>query len=163
VILKYEGLKERVELLEIGEGLGYPRLGYGRSTKVPHDKRIKAGKDGWEQFCAHGHLTRILPALRIGRVLRDNNVEVFHPLSGKEVMPNEGSSTGLPADTMTGALTEVGLGILAGAPALDLLDDIAAPAPEMRETWMQPGTVAVYPPGKRRKYPVKKNKKKVEV
>ena len=83
--MKQEGLKERVELLEIGEKLGYPRLGYGRSTKIPHDKRIPQGQDGWEKFCAHAHVRRILPALRIGRVLRDNNVMVFHPLSGREV------------------------------------------------------------------------------
>jgi hypothetical protein len=83
--LEQEGLRERMELLEIGEKLGWPRLGYGRSTKIPHDKRIPQGKAGWEKFCAHAHVRRIYPALRIGRVLRDNNVEVFHPLSGKEV------------------------------------------------------------------------------
>lgn len=82
--MKQEGLRERMELLEIGEKLGWPRLGYGRSTKIPHDKRIPQGKDGWEKFAAHAHVRRIYPALRIGRVLRDNNVEVFHPLTGAE-------------------------------------------------------------------------------
>lgn len=85
--MKQEGLKERVELLEIGERLGFPRLGYGRSTKIPHDRRIPQGQPGWEKFCQHAHVRRIMPALRIGRVLRDNNVEVFHPLSGAELAP----------------------------------------------------------------------------
>jgi hypothetical protein len=87
--VKQEALKERVELLEIGEALGYPRLGYGRSTKIPHDKRIPAGKDGWEKFTAHAHVTRLLPALRIGRVLRDNGVVPFHPPSGRDLAPPE--------------------------------------------------------------------------
>lgn len=81
---KREGLKERMELLEIGEALGYPRLGYGRSTKIPHDKRIPAGQPGWEKFCAHAHVNRILPSLRIARVLHQNGIAKYHPLSGAE-------------------------------------------------------------------------------
>jgi len=101
--VKQEGLKERVELLEIGEKLGYPRLGYGRSTKIPHDKRIPAGQHGWETFCAHAHVRRILPALRIGRVLRDNNVQVFHPLSNAEMAqaPDTTATSGhVPTDLL---------------------------------------------------------------
>lgn len=127
--MKQEGLKERVELLEAGEKLGYPRLGYGRSTKIPHDKRIPAGQEGWEKFCAHAHIRRVLPALRIARVLRDNNVTPYHPLSGaevKEVMPN-GSAGSQPEhrtrpDDMTAGAPA------APTPALDLLDDVLPPA-----------------------------------
>lgn len=82
--MKREALNERMELLEIGEALGWPRLGYGRSSKIPHDKRIPAGQVGWEKFCAHAHVNRILPALRIGRVLHINGVNKYHPLSGAE-------------------------------------------------------------------------------
>lgn len=108
--MKQEGLKERVELLEAGEKLGYPRLGYGRSTKIPHDKRIPQGQRGWEMFCAHAHIRRVLPALRIARVLRDNNVEVFHPISGAEVrevvmvesnVPDVNASVGTPVDILS--------------------------------------------------------------
>lgn len=119
--MKEEGLKERVELLEAGEKLGYPRLGYGRSTKIPHDKRIPPGQQGWETFCAHAHIRRILPALRIARVLRDNNVMPFHPLSGAESAPPpvfvDGDNMRLITKTnmQTGEITPV-----AGP---DLLDD----------------------------------------
>ena len=70
--MKLERLKERVELLAVGEAIGFPRLAYGRSTKIPHDKRIPAGKAQWEKFCAHAHTTRIPPALRIAKVLHEN-------------------------------------------------------------------------------------------
>jgi hypothetical protein len=120
--MKQEGLKERVELLEAGEKLGYPRLGYGRSTKIPHDKRIPQGQPGWETFCAHANIRRILPALRIARVLRDNNVIPYHPLSGRElapaVIPPEPAIAYQPGVTVA---TPVAAG--------DLLDDIiGAPA-----------------------------------
>jgi hypothetical protein len=122
--VKQEGLKERVELLEAGEKLGYPRLGYGRSTKIPHDKRIPQGQPGWETFCAHAHIRRILPALRIARVLRDNNVIPYHPLSGKELAP----AVTLAVDAEPGPPVEV-IGLAVGTRGVDLLDDIiGAPA-----------------------------------
>jgi len=122
--VKQEGLKERVELLEAGEKLGYPRLGYGRSTKIPHDKRIPQGQPGWETFCAHAHIRRILPALRIARVLRDNNVIPYHPLSAKELAP----AVTLAVDAEPGPRVEVS-GLAVGNGAVDLLDDIiGAPA-----------------------------------
>jgi hypothetical protein len=82
--MKREALKERMELLELGEALGFPRLGYGRSSKIPHDKRIPAGQSGWEKFCAHAHVNRILPALRISRVLREHGVKKYNPLEDAE-------------------------------------------------------------------------------
>jgi hypothetical protein len=115
--MKQEGLKERVELLEIGEKLGYPRLGYGRSTKIPHDKRIPQGQDGWERFCAHAHIRRVLPALRIGRVLRDNNVTVYHPLSGREVAVTQ------PITLATVMVSANPPTATSGHVPLDLLDD----------------------------------------
>lgn len=89
--MKREALTERMELLDLGEKLGWPRLGYGRPTKIPHDKRIPAGQPAWEKFCAHAHVNRILPALRIARVLHLNGASKFHPLSGAET-----ASTALP-------------------------------------------------------------------
>lgn len=83
--MKREALTERMELLDLGEKLGWPRLGYGRPTKIPHDKRIPAGQPAWEKFCAHAHVNRILPALRIARVLHLNGASKFHPLTGAEV------------------------------------------------------------------------------
>jgi hypothetical protein len=155
--VKQEGLKERVELLDAGERLGYPRLGYGRSTKIPHDKRIPQGKDGWEKFCTHAHVRRILPALRIARVLRDNNVEVFHPLSGRESSDNV---TGVRDSSETGGSTEGRLGGSAASPTVS-----RAPAPDLLEEIViardNTQKVAVYPPGRRRHYPSKKNKPKV--
>lgn len=76
--MKQEMLKERVELLAIGEAIGYPRLGIGHNTD---GKRlaIRAGQPEWEKFCGHAHTTRIPAALRIGRILRDNHVTPYNP------------------------------------------------------------------------------------
>lgn len=119
--MKQEGLKERVELLEAGEKLGYPRLGYGRSTKIPHDRRIPQGQQGWETFCAHAHIRRVLPALRIARVLRDNNVVPYHPPSGAEVAASVPITTP-PSLELIDTARE---GLLDG-PAPDILSDIEA-------------------------------------
>jgi hypothetical protein len=73
-------LKERVELLAIGEAIGYPRLGIGH--RDGKKLAIKAGQPGWEQFCGHAHTTRIPAALRIGRILRDNGVTPYNPPRG---------------------------------------------------------------------------------
>lgn len=148
--MKQEGLKERMELLDIGEKLGWPRLGYRRSTKIPHDGRIPAGKDEWEKFAGHAHVRRVLPALRVGRVLRDNNVEVFHPLSGAETRPRSSDGQEHPVGNREVADSTSAV----GSPASDLLEDIVVPR------WTLPGTVAVYPPGKRRRQPSKKNRAK---
>jgi len=131
-----------LELLENGEALGYPRLGYGRSSKIPHDKRIKSGKDGWESFCAHAHVNRILPALRISRVLRANNVVKYNPPRGEVAV-------------VQGPLTVSSIGDFEdGATIADLLEEVVvAPQPKIPP--------AIYPPGKRRRYPTKKNKPKV--
>jgi hypothetical protein len=82
--MKQEMLKERVELLAIGEVLGYPRLGIGHSNGTKHS--IKAGQPGWEQFAGHAHTTRIPAALRIGRILRDNGVTPYNPKAERYVI-----------------------------------------------------------------------------
>jgi hypothetical protein len=129
--MKQEGLKERVELLEAGEKLGYPRLGYGRSTKIPHDKRIPQGQSGWELFCAHAHIRRILPALRIARVLRDNGVTPYHPLSGQEMAAKQPvavtiTRADLQAQNVHSAVVSAAL-----VPAPDLLSEVEIPAPPL--------------------------------
>jgi hypothetical protein len=80
-------LKERVELLAIGEVLGYPRLGIGH--RDGHKLAIKAGQPGWEQFAGHAHTTRIPAALRIGRILRDNGVTPYNPRAQQIVLTKE--------------------------------------------------------------------------
>lgn len=120
-------LKERMLLLELGESLGYPRLGYARPTgRDRRDlRRIPQGKAAWESFCAHAHASRLPAALRIARMLRDNGVAKFHPLSGQEVMPNGTAvRTARPlADMIAGAPASP-------SPAPVLIDDIEpAPAP----------------------------------
>jgi hypothetical protein len=75
--VKKEMLKERVELLAIGEVLGYPRLGIGQSNGNKH--AIRAGQVEWEKFAGHAHTTRIPAALRIGRILRDYGIIPFNP------------------------------------------------------------------------------------
>lgn len=131
--MKQEGLKERVELLEAGEKLGYPRLGYGRSTKIPHDKRIPAGKEGWEKFAAHAHVRRIYPALRIARVLRDNNVIPYNPPSGRAqgvATSEERSSPQSVVSTEDTARGAVPSTVESPSPAADLLDDVLPLAPK---------------------------------
>lgn len=85
--MKQQMLKERVELLAIGETLGYPRLGIGRAN----GKRlaIRAGQSEWEKFCGHAHTTRIPAALRIGRILRDNGVTPYNPKAEQAVTVTE--------------------------------------------------------------------------
>jgi len=146
-------LRERVELLAIGEAIGYPRLGIGHPING-RKMSIRAGQSEWERFAAHAHTSRIPAALRIGRILRDNGVTPFHPLSGAE-MPVERISRDEATQIVLASL----------APAPDLLEDIAPvdrdkTAP--RDTWVKAGTVRVYGKGKRRKYPVKKNKARNE-
>ena len=106
-------LKERMLLLELGEALGYPRLGYARPTgRDRRDlRRIPQGKAAWESFCAHAHASRLPAALRIARMLRDNGVAKFHPMSGAESKPTfvDGDSTRLivKMNTETGEITHV--------------------------------------------------------
>lgn len=78
--MKQHMLKERVELLSIGETLGFPRLAVGRTTNGTK-LAIRAGQAQWERFCAHAHSTRIPAALRIGRILRDNGITPYNPRS----------------------------------------------------------------------------------
>lgn|SRR5487761_222883 len=78
-------LRERLELLQIGEAIGYPRLGIGQSNGRKHS--IRAGQSNWEQFCGHAHTTRIPAALRIGRILRDNGIRPYNPLAPAQVFP----------------------------------------------------------------------------
>lgn len=80
-------LKERMELLEIGQALGWPRLRYGRKQDGTA-RMVKAGEVNWEQFCAHAHSTRIPPVLRIGRVLRNAGVVPYNPLVAEPVTAN---------------------------------------------------------------------------
>jgi hypothetical protein len=154
--MKREMLKERVELLEIGEALGYPRLGIGHSNGRKHS--IRAGQSEWEKFCAHAHTTRIPAALRIGRILRDNGVIKFNPLASVtvEAVTPQGRPAGV-TDKSEAATVPQASGI-GSTPPPDLLDDVAE-LPKAEHTYdFPPGTVAVYPPGKRRRYPSKKNK-----
>lgn len=84
--MKQHMLKERVELLSIGETLGFPRLAVGRTvngTKLS----IRAGQAQWERFCAHAHSTRVPAALRIGRILRDAGVTPYNPRSSVTPTP----------------------------------------------------------------------------
>lgn len=83
--MKREMLKERIELLAIGEAIGYPRLGIGQSNGRKHS--IRAGQSNWEQFCGHAHTTRIPAALRIGRILRDNGIRPYNPAAVAQVFP----------------------------------------------------------------------------
>lgn len=75
--MKQQMLKERVELLEIAEWMGYPRMGFGSISG--HKWSIRAGQPNWEKFCGHGHVTRIVTVLRNARVLRDNGVVPYNP------------------------------------------------------------------------------------
>ena len=77
-------LKERVELLAIGEAIGYPRLGIGH--RDGKKLAIRAGQSEWEKFCGHAHTTRIPAALRIGRILRDNHVTPYNPRTETHVV-----------------------------------------------------------------------------
>ena len=100
-------LKERVELLAIGEAIGYPRLGIGH--RDGKKLAIKAGQPGWEQFCGHAHTTRIPAALRIGRILRDNGVMPYNPretpreveVSGNQVKAYSTEEVPFPDGTAT--------------------------------------------------------------
>jgi hypothetical protein len=84
--VKQEMLKERVELLAIGEAIGYPRLGIGQSNG--RRLSIRAGQSEWEKFCGHAHTTRIPAALRIGRILRNNNITPYNPgVAARPVAP----------------------------------------------------------------------------
>jgi hypothetical protein len=83
--VKQEMFKERVELLAIGEAIGYPRLGIGHNTDGKK-LAIRAGQPEWEKFCGHAHTTRIPAALRIGRILRDNHVTPYNPRTEARVV-----------------------------------------------------------------------------
>jgi hypothetical protein len=89
--MKQEMLKERVELLAIGEAIGYPRLGIGQASG--RKLSIRAGQGEWEKFCGHAHTTRIPAALRIGRILRDNHVMPYNPLRSPRESESDNSST----------------------------------------------------------------------
>jgi hypothetical protein len=75
--MKQQMLKERVELLEIAEWMGYPRMGFGQSNG--HKWSVRAGQPNWEKFCAVGHTTRLTTVLRNARILRDNGVVPYNP------------------------------------------------------------------------------------
>jgi hypothetical protein len=82
-------LRERVELLAIGEAIGYPRLGIGH--RDGKKLAIRAGQSEWEKFCGHAHTTRIPAALRIGRILRDNHVTPYNPRTEPRVTAINGN------------------------------------------------------------------------
>lgn len=69
--MRKELLKERLELLTLGEEMGYPRLGYGRG---PQQQRlaIPRGQRNWERFCRFQPAKRgelgLLTALRVARI-----------------------------------------------------------------------------------------------
>jgi hypothetical protein len=86
--MKQQMLKERVELLSIGETLGFPRLAYGPPRHEGERKRtIPAGQPNWEKFCAHAHSTRIPAALRNGRILKDAGIVPYNPKALPAVTP----------------------------------------------------------------------------
>jgi hypothetical protein len=134
--MKREMLKERVELLAIGEALGYPRLGIGHAAG--RKQSIRAGQAEWEKFAAHAHTTRIPAALRVGRVLRDNGVMKFHPLSGREMEPvtPQGRPVGVTEKSEAATVPQAsGIGSTAPSPSADLLDDFPDLHPPMPPTF----------------------------
>jgi hypothetical protein len=148
-------LRERYELLECGEALGWPAL----KSKIA---KVKAGRTGlspndrgyWEDFAKYAPATKLVSIWRIAKILRDNNIPKFHPLSGREMALALPPGVTHPDDMTAGARSS------SEAPAPDLLGDVPDLPRVMREEWTKPNTVAVYPPGKRRKYPVRKNRLK---
>lgn len=63
--MKLTYLPQRVELLSVGEELGWPRLSFGRG------RVLRAGRGNWEGF-ARGPIQMVMPALRNAKVRRDN-------------------------------------------------------------------------------------------
>jgi hypothetical protein len=74
-------LKERMELLAIGEAMDWPRLGYGR-TPEGGKLAIKPGKAGWEKFVKkpmRAGVPGVLTALRIARTLHNYGIKPYDP------------------------------------------------------------------------------------
>lgn len=83
-------LKERMELLAIGEAMDWPRLGYGR-TPEGGKLAIKPGKAGWEKFVKkpmRAGVPGLLTALRIARTLHNYGIKPYDP----RVVDRTGSS-----------------------------------------------------------------------
>jgi hypothetical protein len=87
--MKQQMLKERMELLAIGEAMSWPRMGYGR-TPEGGKLAIKAGKSGWEKFVAkpaRAGTPGLLTALRIARTLHDYGIKPYDPRAVVAVTP----------------------------------------------------------------------------
>jgi hypothetical protein len=121
--MKQQMLKERVELLEIAEWMGYPRMGFGQSNG--HKWSVRAGQPNWEKFCAVGHTTRLATVLRNARILRDNGAVPYNPRS---VTVPTGMGEAILA---TGVMFEDGVTPLDHQPTpevADLLEDFPEPS-----------------------------------
>ena len=114
--MKQQMLKERVELLEIAEWMGYPRMGFGQSNG--HKWSVRAGQSEWERFCGHGHVTRIVTVLRNARILRDNGVVPYNPRSAAGTGSSEGQEHRLVKPEGADSPPQV-----SPVPAADLLAD----------------------------------------
>lgn len=53
----------RMEFLELGERLGFPRIGFGPG------RRVRPGEESWTAFASKARLQQIAPALRNARIL----------------------------------------------------------------------------------------------
>jgi|GEM_PF-5641985 len=79
--MKQAMLKERMELLAIGEAMQWPRMGYGR-TPEGGKLAIRPGKSGWEKFVqkpAKSGTPGLLTALRIARTLHGYGIKPYDP------------------------------------------------------------------------------------
>jgi hypothetical protein len=121
--MKQQMLKERVELLEIAEWMGYPRMGFGQSNG--HKWSVRAGQPNWEKFCAVGHTTRLTTVLRNARILRDNGVVPYNPRRVESSGSSEGQEHRLVKPEGAGPQTQASPE-LSSAP--DLLADFAEPS-----------------------------------
>lgn len=68
--MRQSGLALRLELLALGEKLGWRRLPFRNAPNLPpRGKAIKAGEDFWNRFAARASITEIAPALRNAKVI----------------------------------------------------------------------------------------------
>lgn len=79
--MKQQFLKERMELLGIGEAWGWPRLPYGRTVEGER-LAIRAGKANWEKFVtksARAGVPGLLTALKNARTLHNYGIKPYDP------------------------------------------------------------------------------------
>jgi hypothetical protein len=64
-----------MELLKLGEELGYPRLPYTNAHRqegfIAPGKAIRSGQAAWEKFCHGAEFKAVAPALRNAKLRRD--------------------------------------------------------------------------------------------